>query len=253
MIKFFRKIRKNLLSEGKTNKYFKYAIGEIFLVVIGILIALSINNWNENRKQKTKANSYLKSMVIDLNSDTENYTNFNESFKKEVERNSTIFKDKSYQEQSIDSIFSLISSTFGNYKVVDQTYQKIKNSGLSDELGSTELNDAINKYYSQHVVDYATLIDFDKESIIKSIDFWNDTDDYEINTIDGYNQSELPFTDNEHIRKQALIKKIESNRGRNWLRKNIGTKKWGISMTSRARTQAKELIELINEELKQKP
>jgi hypothetical protein len=50
MIKFFRKIRQNLLIKNKTGKYFKYAIGEIVLVVIGILIALSINNWNEGRK-----------------------------------------------------------------------------------------------------------------------------------------------------------------------------------------------------------
>ena len=50
MIKFFRKIRQNLLLEGKTGKYLKYAIGEILLVVIGILIALQVNNWNEERK-----------------------------------------------------------------------------------------------------------------------------------------------------------------------------------------------------------
>jgi hypothetical protein len=50
MIKFFRKIRQNLLMENKTGKYLKYAIGEIILVVIGILVALQINNWNENRK-----------------------------------------------------------------------------------------------------------------------------------------------------------------------------------------------------------
>lgn len=52
MIKFFRKIRQNLLSENKFSKYLIYAIGEIILVVIGILIALSINNWNEKRKYK---------------------------------------------------------------------------------------------------------------------------------------------------------------------------------------------------------
>jgi hypothetical protein len=47
MIKFFRKIRQNLLMENKTGKYFKYVIGEIVLVFIGILIVLSINNWNQ--------------------------------------------------------------------------------------------------------------------------------------------------------------------------------------------------------------
>ena len=54
MIKFFRKIRQNLLLENKTAKYFKYAIGEIVLVVIGILIALQINNWNEWDKESKK-------------------------------------------------------------------------------------------------------------------------------------------------------------------------------------------------------
>jgi len=50
MIKFFRKIRQKMLTENKFTKYFLYAIGEIVLVVIGILIALSINNWNEKQK-----------------------------------------------------------------------------------------------------------------------------------------------------------------------------------------------------------
>jgi len=49
VIKFFRKIRNNLLSEGKTGRYFKYAIGEILLVVIGIMIALQVDNWNQKR------------------------------------------------------------------------------------------------------------------------------------------------------------------------------------------------------------
>lgn len=52
MIKFFRKIRQQLLSENKLSKYLIYAIGEIVLVVIGILIALQINNWNEYRKEQ---------------------------------------------------------------------------------------------------------------------------------------------------------------------------------------------------------
>ncbi len=62
MIKFFRKIRQNLLLEGKTGKYLKYAIGEIILVVIGILIALSINNWNEERKELASESKVLKTL-----------------------------------------------------------------------------------------------------------------------------------------------------------------------------------------------
>ena len=59
MIKFFRHIRKSLLMENKTGKYFKYAIGEIILVVIGILIALSINNWNQDRMTSNKETTIL--------------------------------------------------------------------------------------------------------------------------------------------------------------------------------------------------
>ncbi|MFD2099648.1 DUF6090 family protein [Flagellimonas iocasae] len=66
MLKFFRKIRQNLLSEGKTGKYLKYAIGEIILVVIGILIALQINNWNENRKNNLLEQQLLKALLIEF-------------------------------------------------------------------------------------------------------------------------------------------------------------------------------------------
>ena len=86
MIKFFRHIRKSLLMEGKTDtsskasaktsKYFKYAIGEIVLVVIGILIALQINNWNEARKLEKSKNQLmlaLKNELVKNKSELENY------------------------------------------------------------------------------------------------------------------------------------------------------------------------------------
>jgi hypothetical protein len=69
MIKFFRKIRQNLLNEGKTTRYFKYAIGEIVLVVIGILIALQINNWNEARKATIEEITLLKNIQQDIELD----------------------------------------------------------------------------------------------------------------------------------------------------------------------------------------
>jgi len=73
MIKLFRNIRKKLLVENnsvnRNTNYFKYAIGEIFLVVIGILIALQVNNWNETRLEQKRINQYAKSLVQDLKND----------------------------------------------------------------------------------------------------------------------------------------------------------------------------------------
>lgn len=70
MIKFFRKIRLRLLAENRFSKYLLYAIGEIILVVIGILIALQINNRNEDRKNRIREVSYLENLKEDIKSDS---------------------------------------------------------------------------------------------------------------------------------------------------------------------------------------
>lgn len=69
MIQILRTIRRKLLSEGKTGKYLKYAIGEIFLVVIGILIALQVNTWNQNRQKRELEKSILLEIQKNLNED----------------------------------------------------------------------------------------------------------------------------------------------------------------------------------------
>jgi sensor domain CHASE-containing protein len=76
MIKFFRHIRQRLIQEKNMGKYLKYAIGEILLVVIGILIAIQINNWNENRKKQAlelellkQVNSEIESLEYDVSTD----------------------------------------------------------------------------------------------------------------------------------------------------------------------------------------
>jgi hypothetical protein len=70
MVKIFRNIRQKLAAENKVMAYLRYAIGEILLVVIGILIALQVNNWNEHRKQNTQKNLIIQSLVTDLSMDT---------------------------------------------------------------------------------------------------------------------------------------------------------------------------------------
>src|SRR5210317_1967479 len=104
MIKFFRKIRQNLLSEGKTGKYLKYAIGEIILVVVGILIALSINNWNEERKQNELETVYLKRLHNELKKDIVTFSNEIQRLEKNNEKIvnfSNVLKDENYNDSTL--------------------------------------------------------------------------------------------------------------------------------------------------------
>jgi sulfur transfer complex TusBCD TusB component (DsrH family) len=72
MISIFRKIRQKLLQENRFTRYLVYAIGEILLVTIGILIALSINTWNESRKEKNYLLKVYAQIRQDLQADTLN-------------------------------------------------------------------------------------------------------------------------------------------------------------------------------------
>ncbi|MFH4966584.1 DUF6090 family protein [Gaetbulibacter sp. M240] len=250
MIKFFRKIRQDLLLKGKTGKYLKYAIGEIVLVVLGILIALQINNWNEKRKENATISTYLKGIMVDLNNDTKRFDVIIKNLNEQIENNSKVFENKNYQTLPIDSIVLTITSYFNDYKISDQTYQKLKNSGLANQLGSKELNDAINNYYSEELYRFNLYIDYDEKRSTNDDDFWFVTDDYEINPILGQSKNRtLPFLENEEARKIALIKKIESNLGRNNLRNNISRKSLGINITQELKNKAKSLTEMINQEL----
>ena len=147
MIKIFRKIRQNLLMENKTRKYFKYAIGEIVLVVIGILIALQINNWNERRKIQSNQEKYLTLLKIEAENNLKEIRNT----KNEVsEMNMTqivlynlinIKQDTVTEKHLSESLFRIVS---GFYKF------KYENSALSDLKSSGNLknvlNDSLRKY-----------------------------------------------------------------------------------------------------------
>ena len=69
MLHFLRHIRQKLIFQENVRKYLLYAIGEILLVVIGILIALQVNNWNESRKEATIKQSVLENLLFDIDDD----------------------------------------------------------------------------------------------------------------------------------------------------------------------------------------
>ena len=133
MIKFFRKIRQNLLSEGKTGKYIKYAFGEIVLVVLGILIALQINNWNENRKvQKLETQIYteLKSDLLQTKNDIQKAIS---QHKEILKSNQQLLYDINSKKPYSDTIYQLFVQPNTDIQIIPKTsaFENLKNIGLN--------------------------------------------------------------------------------------------------------------------------
>jgi hypothetical protein len=148
MIKFFRTIRKKLISEGKTSKYFKYAIGEIVLVVIGILIALQINNWNEFRKRQNEEvfllidiKKNLETMLMDFTSDTI----FNSNSIVQYGKIEYYITNNLPYSNELDSVFGILTFWRSPY-ITATAYNSLQNKGL-DLIKNEELKNNLIKLY----------------------------------------------------------------------------------------------------------
>lgn len=153
MIKLFRNIRQNLLNEGKTTKYFKYAIGEIILVVIGILIALQINTWNSNRIQKQKETVYLINIKRDLKEQLATIDSQIAFETRRIEAALPIIKHyKLHQTFKVDSLFTISMGTLtgrNTFVKNDPTYTELISSGNIDIISDDILKDNVIKYYQE--------------------------------------------------------------------------------------------------------
>jgi len=133
MIPFFRKIRKTLADDNKPLKYLRYAIGEIVLVVIGILIALQINNWHNNNVEKRVEKEILNEILVNLETDIENI----EIKKKEndlyFKHNQLVLdhlKNKTPLTDSLKHYYSYLYG-FGNFQPMTVAYEDLKSRGLN--------------------------------------------------------------------------------------------------------------------------
>ncbi|MGK0413274.1 MAG: hypothetical protein ACJA1B_001477 [Polaribacter sp.] len=147
MIEIFRNIRKNLLIENKTSKYFKYAIGEIILVVIGILIALQINNWNENQKTKTTEIYVLNEILNNLNEDGIILSEIVEQRQKAKTSVADMLNYLQTEDINKDILEKdmLRFLTFERYFPINNAYEVLKSKGL--QLSNNKLTTQISRYY----------------------------------------------------------------------------------------------------------
>jgi len=149
MIKFFRKIRQNLLSKNKIGKYLLYAIGEVLLVVIGILIALQLNNQNELRKQRIVEINILEGIRKDILTDTIDLNSNIRGTRSRIETDSVLIKHiLNKNELNKEFIGKLNHSIVAKSFIIlhDSHFQEAKLKGLSI-ISNDTLRDDINKLY----------------------------------------------------------------------------------------------------------
>lgn len=231
MIKFFRKIRQQLLSENKFTKYILYAFGEILLVVIGILLALQINAWNTERLDREQEIVYLKKLLIDLNRDLEGVQGTIDSHERHLlngkilvdvlgkNNSSHLITDEIYlnAQKSLELHPEWIANSFGGkffevlkihlFNQTDVTFQELIASGKIDIIQNQELKTAIQEHYPnvqefqnfQDRIIYTVQNNF-REALIK-----NNISNY--NT-ESYEQLVIKITD-----KQGLIVALENYMG----------------------------------------
>ena len=163
MTRFFIKIRQKLLTENKLSKYLIYAIGEIVLIVIGIMIALSLNNANDVKNQRRKEHALLNEMHQNLKIDLKDLDyNIKESVKR-IQANEIILKELQERMPMHDSLKPYYANIIGNFQLSNNTaaWENLKSVGM-DLISNDSLRNAISNLYT---VKYRYL-----ENVTKGVD-----------------------------------------------------------------------------------
>ena len=152
MFKIFRNIRLKLLSENRSSKYTLYAIGEIFLVVIGILIALQINNWNETKQEDAITQKYYDGFISDLEKDRVLLDNLTTVRKKQSASAKALVSMIETGAYDLDEFYNHYYFLFPFYRFVpnSNTLEEVLNSShlrfITDETLKNKLLDLRNIY-----------------------------------------------------------------------------------------------------------
>jgi len=152
MIKFFRKIRQKMLTENKFSKYLLYAIGEIVLVVIGILIALQINNWNEERKLENMGKVYVGEIYTDLENEILNINEILLGLKEQYEGTEYILSFFESSEKEIIDTLWFTKNHWSPSKIFiiqrnKNTFDELNGSGQMGLLKNDALSNKLELFY----------------------------------------------------------------------------------------------------------
>lgn len=156
MIRFFRHIRQRLLTRKKFSKYLLYAVGEILLVVVGILIALQVNNWNQERQERNLEKAYMDRLYEDLDGDLSGFHELQEIFIRKRDFLTELLEgqppdfSKSIAEEWLAGLYA---SRFISLPTVrSATFDELAGSGRLTLIKDLKLRSAMADYYAEYAL-----------------------------------------------------------------------------------------------------
>ena len=217
MIKFFRKIRQKLLTENKFSKYLLYAIGEIVLVVIGILIALQINNWNEERKKLETENSLIKSLNQEFKNNLNNLDSTISLIDVVTDSTSKLLISFSNSQalrvkgEDLDKLLSVCTSS-PIWKRSENSLREIENSGSLNGIGHENIKTLIYNWLGE-IESLKSFEERSRESIKEYMDYitefgsWREVDKYVMVQEGG----SILMPENDHLLNDSMFENIVNN------------------------------------------
>jgi hypothetical protein len=186
MINFFRKIRKRLADQNKPLKYFRYAVGEIVLVMVGILLALQVNNWNENRKDQSELRNIFQNILQDMKGNQFYLEQGRKICVRDNKRIKTFLNYDDYTGFDRDSLEKGLETEFIHPPWRWTGYRSLQDSGITEYGKYAEAAEVVNYYYEFHIKwheEYELRLE---KRVSKMDEFWRFRQDaYEFNYVEG--------------------------------------------------------------------
>lgn len=220
------------MEKNKNGKYLKYAIGEIILVVIGILIALQLNSWKEEIQSKDELKASMNSMLDDLSQDIAFYN-------KEIEKigirtlHLNNFSQENYSKIDIEAIPDYIAFNLPN-RIFGTTYISLKEDRQFNMIKNIELKKKITSYYEVDCKEYSVLSSWHKKFVTE--------------TIESYLLLNLPYKKGYKVNAKDVINELENGKLLSLTNYQISINEEAILDLKNIKVLAEEMILFINSE-----
>lgn len=237
-MKIFRKIRQSMIAKSKFRNYIVYAIGEILLVMIGILLALQVNNWNEKRNKHKQLNTILSTVSFDLATDTLAAEQIVDFYEKNNENSLRIINKEinmdNYQE--CPSCPSLVS-IYRTMTIQQKGFELLRNFSNQESIQNDTLVTSISQFYTIFIKMIDDSNSFVKNEVLNNLESFKKHDWFVTWTQGKYNDDMIRyFAESEDYRKRVAAHNLLAAQNH-------------LLYVQSYKTNATEIIRLINERL----